>query len=456
MILIAFALAYAVPFAITYLAFGRVTAQPALRIGLACGGALAIPSVLFSLGLYLYPPVALRLDVAAELALLFALLFWQRRTVGHAVSTEKSAVFAVHPLLKCLVIGAATFALLLFIADSHDMPHGQWDAWGSWNLKARFFARATERWRASFDPKIGHTHANYPLLLQAGVARTMKLLRSDSTWIPQLYAFSFTVGAVLTAAAAIAKLRGASMACLCACLLLLGPTVHYGTAQYADVPLSLFFVAAAAFLALADADVSNRRPFLFSAGVAIGLAMWTKNEGQLFAVAMVVGRGVRFFSNRSRAVRDIAWMLAGMLPLVALVAWHRHIAPRDDFGTLWNLKLALGYIASFDRIAMTARAFFDQLLAIFPWLPLLIGIALFAGGARRSSNLLSAIAVCVMMFGGYFFVLLTTPLDLKWHLTTTVDRLMTQLYPLFVFTLFLGLPTPEELAETLSAPRPVR
>jgi len=43
---------------------------------------------------------------------------------------------------------------------------------------------------------------------------------------------------------------------------------------------------------------------------------------------------------------------------------------------------------------------------------------------------------------GYFMIYVITPHDLKWHIDTSIDRLMIQLLPMIVFGSFLYLKTP--------------
>jgi len=50
-------------------------------------------------------------------------------------------------------------------------PHGAWDAWAIWNLRARFLAGPGDAWRAAFDDALAWSHTDYPLLLPATVAR---------------------------------------------------------------------------------------------------------------------------------------------------------------------------------------------------------------------------------------------------------------------------------------------
>ena len=47
------------------------------------------------------------------------------------------------------------------------------------------------------------------------------------------------------------------------------------------------------------------------------------------------------------------------------------------------------------------------------------------------------------MLVGYFFVYMTTPIDLTFYLATSIDRLLLQLWPSALLALFLCLGDPE-------------
>jgi len=62
-------------------------------------------------------------------------------------------------------------------------------------------------------------------------------------------------------------------------------------------------------------------------------------------------------------------------------------------------------------------------------------------GGRVESRVLPA-GVIGLVCAGYYGIYLTTPHDLEWHLATSLDRLIVQLWPMVVFTTFLQLRSP--------------
>ena len=93
-------------------------------------------------------------------------------------------------------------------------------------------------------------------------------------------------------------------------------------------------------------------------------------------------------------------------------------------------------------------------LAIFPLMGLVaIWMAIRIGGVVR----LMAI-VLGLMLASYYLVYVTTPFDISWHVSTSVDRLLVQLWPALVLTVFLGLqssvPSPQSSVPGLQSRSP--
>jgi hypothetical protein len=79
----------------------------------------------------------------------------------------------------------------IFLLLSAQSPHGAWDAWAIHNLHARFLFRGATHWTDVFDPELGASHPDYPLLLPAFIASEWKALGSDATGVPRRGGVSF-------------------------------------------------------------------------------------------------------------------------------------------------------------------------------------------------------------------------------------------------------------------------
>src|SRR5579864_836199 len=166
-----------------------------------------------------------------------------------------------------VALGAALYSAIL---RTLAYPHGDgWDAFSIWNLRARFLYLGREQWRDTFSPLIPWSHPDYPLLIPASVAHLWTLLGSDDPRIPSVIAFLFTFATVGLLFSTLCILRDRTAAMLGSIALLATPAfVEQGTAQYADVPLSFFFLATIALLCLSGESSCNRGNFVALAGLA--------------------------------------------------------------------------------------------------------------------------------------------------------------------------------------------
>src|SRR5262249_61995088 len=113
----------------------------------------------------------------------------------------------------------------------------------------------------------------------------------------------FFLAAVGVTVGAVGLLRSASQAALAGILLVAAPTYLVdATAQCADLPLGYFLLTTVVLVVVASRSVPANPRLLALAGLAAGLAAWTKNEGLLMAVA-TLGAGAPPDRRRARRPR---------------------------------------------------------------------------------------------------------------------------------------------------------
>jgi hypothetical protein len=373
------------------------------------------------------------------------------------VGQQRAALALPGEPLSAWTTGARVIFLVLllggvyrFVLDCWGSPHGDWDAWAIWNLRARFLFRAGDSWRETFSPFLLWSHPDYPLLVPVTVARAWLHDGHETTVIPQLVAGLFTFGTVGLLVAAVTLLRGPLQGYLAGCVLL--GTVGFidlGSAQYADVPLAYFLLAVAVLLALHDRQQGPiTLPVL--AGFMTGLAAWTKNEGQLFAIVVVGVRVVTIL--RTAGVRACcremgAFFLGLLLPLALLVSFKLLLAPPSDLIAAQSWATTLPKLTDGGRYLLILGTFAGQLALLGPAaIPVLVGYFLLLGRCRATPLRCSAgqlFLVLALMLAGYFVVYLTSPWDnVAIHLGTSLDRLLLQLWPTALFAFFLLVASP--------------
>ena len=328
-----------------------------LLIALAVGVGLGLSSCIFFLALIPRRRRAAGADHPRRAVAIGALAVAWRRGVfrpGAAPGRpgRRPAAIAPSPPRCCWPRSrrCAAFAL-----NTIDNPHGEWDAWSIWNLRARWLFRAGPAWPSAFTRDA--IHGDYPLLLPAAVARLWTYAGADLPAVPAMLAAAYAVALASLLYGSLAALRGRATGLLAA-LCLLGTPVFLRTVawQYADIPLAFAMLATLALLAARDHDPACGPSALAWAGVAAGLAAWTKNEGLLFVLCIAAVRGALALLRRE-SVRPAAWFLAGLLPgAAAVVAFKTALAPPTYQFAGREVSQILAQLADASRYAAIASA----------------------------------------------------------------------------------------------------
>ena len=184
-----------------------------------------------------------------------------------------------------------------------------------------------------------------------------------------------------------------------------------------------------------------------------GLASWTKNEGILFLLVVFVVRMIVISSNKGikAYLKELAMFAIGVLPiLVVLFLFKLKIPSTNELTTGQSLDTVLARLTDFSRYLVIGKSFivffYDKLAK--EWLIILPIYFLIFGKTKQNANaesLKTSVLIVVFMLCGYFFIYLITPLDLPWHLRTSIWRLFLHLWPTIIFSFFLVVSTPEEL-----------
>ena len=346
-------------------------------------------------------------------------------------------------------------------------PHGKWDAWVIWNLHARFILRGGEKWQDFLSSGLEWTHPDYPLLIPLSIVRTWKYAGSETLYGPILLSALFTLAVAGLLVFSLAILRGRPQGYLAGLFLMGSPYfLDMGAFQFADIPLSFFFLATLATFFLHD-RFSGRHDYpLMLAGLTAALAAWTKNEGLLFLLCVPPIRFAWAWRSTGwrRSLRQIAWFFVGALPVLVVIAVFKlHLAPSSDIFAGQALQPLLERLTDWPRYGQIMSAYIRTALTFtqgvidiregFRFNPgvagvVLMGVYLLLMGVRTHEHdrtaLLTAATVLILMLAGYFGVYLVTPHDLRWHLLTSLNRLFIQLWPAAIFLFFMVARTPEQ------------
>jgi hypothetical protein len=336
----------------------------------------------------------------------------------------------------------AAVALAAVMASALALPHGEWDAWAIWNQHARFMFRGGDTWRAMLE--IEWSQPGYPLLLPASVARVWAYAGRETTMAPAMIGIVFGVASVTFVMTALDL--GRRRAWMAGAILLgAGPFLVQVPSQCADVPLACFIVATLAVACGPAGLLTGReRPHVAAlvAGSTSAMAAWTKNEGLVFALLMLLF--VAMATARRGTPRQLLWWMAGGAPVFITIVWFKlALAPSSSLFEGQSLAIYADRLFDLDRHAVVATLMARHMVhwgaplavAIVPLVGLTaIGLAIVKGGVAMRLML----AVVGLMFVAYYTVYLTAPFDLTWYVSTSFDRLLAQQWPALVLAASLA------------------
>lgn len=443
---------------------GRIAA---LSLGTGIGFGLASAAT-FAL-LFIAGPSPAAIIITDSSILLITALFYVRHRSGLSGLASGPALQQPAPNSRGLCVLAAGFivisiaAVYLFTSISLFLPEGYADAWGIWNLRARFLYRGGEGWQSVFSPLV--THSEYPYLVSASVFRGWCYAGRESVLAPILLGGIFTFAIPLLLLAAMAHIRSPIQGMLASLLLLGMPYfIYQGAGQYADTPLAFFILATLILVALHDRAGAASPRLLVCAGLAAGLACWTKNEGLLFLFALMSARvlSALLLHRTKNFGADMLYFALGLLPVLLVLVYFKIQAPFNDLFSPSYSRLAAiaSHLLSGSRYLYVLQKFIEQGLTFHRFIvsPLpVLALYLLCMGARvqpqdRNFLLTAALCLCIMAVG-YFFIYVITPRDLEWHIRTSLNRLLLHLWPAVVLVFFLIAKAPQKPARELDRPQ---
>jgi hypothetical protein len=417
-----------------------------LLFSLAIGMGAGVASCLYFLALWLAGPslAVLAATTGAALAIALALGF---------LSKSKGPEFGwadgppIPWYLTALLLLAGAVALAMFLGAVSYNPHGDEGAWSIWNLRARFLVRAGGFWRDAFSSGLLWTHPDYPLLLPGLVALCWKLSGRQSTDAPIAIAFLFVFGTAGLLVSTLAVLRSKTHAAL-AGTLLLGTASFIGlsAALYGDVPLSFYVLATLALLCLQDRYPEHPR-FTVLAGLMAGFAAWTRNEGLIFVVAVILARALALFRSRHRAAiaPQVFRFLAGAAaPLAVLAVFKLRVAGPSD---LWTEPAAtvLKHLADPSRWILTLEGLLLILVNFGRFLiPIVLALALywylvrFRADARDRVALSTAAVALGLTLAAQLLLDILFADNISVEVATSFERILLQLWPAALLAFFLA------------------
>lgn len=415
-----------------------------LKFFMGVGLGTGVASLLYFLWLWFKLPLPVFGYVELLLLILLGVLvFIQEKSKGvtkplMVVAPSKSGL-----LWGVLVMLALFVAVSSFLLRALRVPHGVQDAWGIWNVSARFIYGAGERW-LQIIPQNAWFHPDYPLLVSLNIAEVWSILGVSLTRVPIILALVYMLGLLGLLASALAIVKDQQQGALGMILLACLPVVpSLASNQYADLPLAYFFLGTAALLYIYT--ILRETRLLLFAGLFAGLTAWTKNEGLTFIAIATLSCFLLGLSEKRNLLK---YFLAGLgLPLFAIVLF-KSVTPTNDLYAA--ASTSFWQLLDFSRTQVIISAMLRMFLSFGGWpISFAVVLAVYAilmfgrYSIRGKIWLLFAAIVCQLI--AYFGIYLFTPADVTVHMNTSLERLVFHLFPLTIFLVLSLLPSPREV-----------
>jgi hypothetical protein len=349
---------------------------------------------------------------------------------------------SVFGVLFLVVLGLALPSLTTRVLRN---PHGGWDGWAIWNTHARVLYRIGPDWKNQIQYTF---HGDYPELAPSLAARFWRYVTHEVPLAGSVAGLILGLSGIAVLIASLSHLKRKRLGLVMGVMLLGTPNyLDLASAQYADVPLSFYFLASIALVCLYAQSAHRERSIMVLAGFMAGCAGWTKNEGLLWIVALSGALLLPVVFRREEISERFLPFAAGLLiPLAVILTFkltvtaHNDIVASQKYETMMkNLTDPVRYSAIFRHFVKVGQTF--GAWSVKPWLPFIFFIAVRGIDRRlfRNRGLMTGLLTLAIVLTGYFVVYLNTPLDLQVHLVSSFDRLSIHLWPSLLLLLGLAM-----------------
>lgn len=367
---------------------------------------------------------------------------------------------SLHVSLQFILILLVLVIAMIFIFDrfwmfSAENSHGGWDAWAIWNLHASFIYFGGDEWRNLFTNILGWSHVDYPLMTPSMIVFGWKILGNNSRFIPMILGAIYTFGTIGVIYATLLYLRNYKIASIA--VLILGFTLTFireGASQYADVPLAFYISCVFSILLIVTSRKSIDYKLYLLIGILLGFSTWTKNEGIIFVVTFFFVLGVKEVLNKSIEWKVWGALLIGFIPIEVVLLLFKSITIGNSMVNSLSLQGIMSKLLNYERYKIVIKNAITYLLQFgqkdFSVFIILIILLIITGikFSRNNNGIVISFGVLITTFILYLFIYVLTPNDIDWHMRTSFLRLVVQLYPSLILSLFVIIKDPFELQET--------
>jgi hypothetical protein len=342
------------------------------------------------------------------------------------------------------VIVAALVLLSISVAFE---PFSGWDERAVYGLKARvLFHEGSVRVEEFTDSDNVHFQARYPLLVPLLEASLLTIKDSADDLFLKLLFVLYGLSLVLLVADEASRLDGPRVGAFWGFILmttpfLIGPGDGHGMTGGADLPLAAYATGAAVLLGRTFARPAPGVSIL--AGVLVGAALMTKQEGIIwalaFAFALALAQWRRTTATPALLAREAAAVAAPALLFFAVSIAARRWIPSSIWSDRYGIVFSLDWLSQLASRPLEIAPYVLRELGGWQnwgwgWLLVLCGLVVLRR-PRLSPVIFFWRTLGITVFAAFLATFVVTPYHVHWHLATAFRRLLLQLFPLAILIL---------------------
>jgi hypothetical protein len=379
-------------------------------------------SVLFCLSLFAGIPAVLCEILIAVPALIYLVVNRRRINVNHAIARVNATSGLVMPVSLALLIW---FCYQYF---GSVVRWGEWDAWAIWSQHGRFLTDG-EYFSHLFSAELAWTHPDYPLMLPSLLAMLWNSF-GFTAYVPAIVAWVISMMLLLLILGSFYERKRKFLGMLLLFLIVYSEILFpFVASQYADTLLAMFILLP--FVIINHTPVNKPCAYLLLTGFFAAGCAWIKNEGMAFFLFFTIC----FVVYNHRKFRTIKFYVAGtLLPLMMLGVFKILYPFPSDF--LTDSDAAMDKLTDLPRYQVVleyGHTWFSQNAELL-WMSMIVILLM-----NYRYYISMAFVVILLLTASYFLVYIITPFDLPWHLSTSFDRLIHQLTPVLLYSIFMSI-----------------
>ncbi len=331
------------------------------------------------------------------------------------------------------------YAVLIYFKYFINNPMGSWDGFRIWNIKAEFLFLNNPLWQNVFSLPHFMSHNDYPMMIPASIARLWSYTGAENFAINATVGLFFTFGLVYLLYQAITYFKSEKAAIVVTSVfMILDIFLVNGASQCADIPLAYMYLCTIVCLFLYFRK--ERFSYIVLSVLFAALSAWTKNEGLLFFALYLVCAAGYFLSIKNFKKTGLV-ALTALVPIVLIVLYKNMSHAANDLIAGFVALKTYNFALDFSRYVVILKTFVRMFFLKFPLL-IVLSLLCIKGFKLKDINKTPfkiSMIVFVLIAAGYFCVYLFSPHDITWLTQNSMDRLILQLLPVFLFLFAVNL-----------------